>query len=511
MFSPVTNMEKDLYHTWIVKIRRSQSHTPNSKKLWEPSKHSHVCSKHFSSDSFTKDPLLLQAINFTAKGLRLKKDSFPTLSLGVEPLLGPDTPRGGFRKRERQRVLQDIFSNFDFEDGRKVRKANQDTGASYDLIPLLETSTSNNKSDIIDHQVPVPQSSSISISPDVVLQRSAKTYVKSTQTLRGVVSQGCQTSSSFIKYADAATQTDELPQNPVVVQEIVSQVSSSTASEDEYTTDDELNDKQDEDWFPYTTDDESDDSDSVFNEINITDILNTDKVEERKYIVFESNIKELLEVCRECHNKCVVVLKQNVGSMVVMEATCEAGHTFLWSSQPSNNQLPLGNLLLSASILFSGASVTNILNVLNRINVSSFTDRTYRHIQSCYLVPAVKNVWSLWQMAAVREVKGRNVKLGGDARCCSPGHTAKYGSYSLMDLESGIVLDVQLIQVTEVNNSYAMEKEGLIRGLEALKGKGVQATDLTTDRHCSVRKHMRTMEPDINHWFDVWHVAKGNK
>ncbi|XP_055958272.1 uncharacterized protein LOC126827962 [Patella vulgata] len=112
-------------------------------------------------------------------------------------------------------------------------------------------------------------------------------------------------------------------------------------------------------------------------------------------------------------------------------------------------------------------------------------------------------------MAAVREVKGRNVKLGGDARCCSPGHTAKYGSYSLMDLESGIVLDVQLIQVTEVNDSYAMEKEGLIRGLEALKGKGVQATDLTTDRHCSVRKHMRTMEPDINHWFDVWHVAKG--
>ncbi|KAK6180125.1 hypothetical protein SNE40_012330 [Patella caerulea] len=305
--------EKDLYNTWICKIRRSQSNNHCSKKLWEPSKYSHVCSKHFSNDSFTKDPSLLQSINFSAKGLRLKKDSFTTLSLGVEPLLGPDTPRGGFRKRERQRVLQDIFSNF--EDGRKVRKANQDTEASYD-DPLYETSTTNNSVIIDQVAVGPPQSSTCSVLPDVALQRCAKTYVKSTQTLRGVVSQGCQTSSSFIKYADAATQTEELRQNPVVIQKIVSQVSSSTASEDEYSTDDEFNDNQDGDWFP--TDDESDDSDSVLSEINITDILNTDKIEERKYIVFESNLKELLEVCRECHNKCVVVLKQNVGSMVVI-------------------------------------------------------------------------------------------------------------------------------------------------------------------------------------------------
>lgn len=39
------------------------------------------------------------------------------------------------------------------------------------------------------------------------------------------------------------------------------------------------------------------------------------------------------------------------------------------------------------------------------------------------------------------------MKVGGDARCCSPGHSAKYGSYSLMDLESGMILAVELIQV----------------------------------------------------------------
>ena len=38
-------------------------------------------------------------------------------------------------------------------------------------------------------------------------------------------------------------------------------------------------------------------------------------------------------------------------------------------------------------------------------------------------------------------------ELGGDMRCCSPGHTAKYGSYTMVDLTGGQVLDIQLIHV----------------------------------------------------------------
>jgi solute carrier family 8 (sodium/calcium exchanger) len=42
-------------------------------------------------------------------------------------------------------------------------------------------------------------------------------------------------------------------------------------------------------------------------------------------------------------------------------------------------------------------------------------------------------------------INGNKVKLGGDARCCSPGHTAKYGSYSIMNLDNNKVVDVQLV------------------------------------------------------------------
>ena len=40
-----------------------------------------------------------------------------------------------------------------------------------------------------------------------------------------------------------------------------------------------------------------------------------------------------------------------------------------------------------------------------------------------------------------------HVVLGGDGRCDSPGYSAKYCSYSLMNLANNKIIDVQLIQV----------------------------------------------------------------
>uniref|UniRef100_A0A9J8B7I9 Uncharacterized protein n=1 Tax=Cyprinus carpio carpio TaxID=630221 RepID=A0A9J8B7I9_CYPCA len=43
-------------------------------------------------------------------------------------------------------------------------------------------------------------------------------------------------------------------------------------------------------------------------------------------------------------------------------------------------------------------------------------------------------------------LKGRNVVLGWDMHADSPGHSAKYGTYSLMDLRANKIMDIQLIQ-----------------------------------------------------------------
>ena len=55
-----------------------------------------------------------------------------------------------------------------------------------------------------------------------------------------------------------------------------------------------------------------------------------------------------------------------------------------------------------------------------------------------------------------------------------------------------------------------MELSGLKKSLSFLHSHSVKVGSLVTDRHVQVKKYMRTEQPDINHWFDVWHVAKGD-
>jgi hypothetical protein len=54
-----------------------------------------------------------------------------------------------------------------------------------------------------------------------------------------------------------------------------------------------------------------------------------------------------------------------------------------------------------------------------------------------------------------------------------------------------------------------MEKEGLIRSLKFLQDFGLSIDTLITDRHPQIQKYLRESAPSINHYYDVWHVAKG--
>ena len=54
-----------------------------------------------------------------------------------------------------------------------------------------------------------------------------------------------------------------------------------------------------------------------------------------------------------------------------------------------------------------------------------------------------------------------------------------------------------------------MEKEGLQRLIEFLKGEGLQIDVLVTDRHKQINKWIRETHPEVKHYYDIWHVAKG--
>ena len=108
-----------------------------------------------------------------------------------------------------------------------------------------------------------------------------------------------------------------------------------------------------------------------------------------------------------------------------------------------------GNLQLAASLFFSGSGIVKGLNMLKFAKIQTISVNTFQLILKSYLLPAVKNIWERQQFLLFSQIleDGGNVSVGGDGRCDSPGHCAKYGSYSLLDVNRGLILSTHLVQV----------------------------------------------------------------
>ena len=53
------------------------------------------------------------------------------------------------------------------------------------------------------------------------------------------------------------------------------------------------------------------------------------------------------------------------------------------------------------------------------------------------------------RVKVISKLKGKQqgLVIGGDGRSDSPGHSAKYGSYSMLELNLNKIVDIQLVQV----------------------------------------------------------------
>ncbi|XP_034070943.1 uncharacterized protein LOC117545323 isoform X2 [Gymnodraco acuticeps] len=134
---------------------------------------------------------------------------------------------------------------------------------------------------------------------------------------------------------------------------------------------------------------------------------------------------------------------------------------------------------------------------------------TFRRHAKSYLEPAIIHKWNTDQQQNFDNLQqqGGKVAVAGDMRADSPGHSAKFGSYTLMNLGSNTILDFQLVQSNEVGGSYHMEKEGLKRCLDHLESKDLAVEYIVTDSHPQIQKYLR--ERNIEQFYDVWHFEKG--
>ena len=90
-----------------------------------------------------------------------------------------------------------------------------------------------------------------------------------------------------------------------------------------------------------------------------------------------------------------------------------------------------------------------MIRFLDHMNVKSISSSTFQNQHQYYLHPAVCDVWNQFHNRYLRHAlqRGQSLTLGGDGRTDTPGHSAKFGSYGILDLYLMMVVDIQLVQV----------------------------------------------------------------
>lgn len=189
------------------------------------------------------------------------------------------------------------------------------------------------------------------------------------------------------------------------------------------------------------------------NSCNVSMDCDTQPERQPSYLVFESALMQLFTKCTFCLSDEMFVKKKIVGSFISISQKCsQCDYERTWNSQPFISTHPAGNILSAAAILYSGAFPTKVLRLFQILKCAMISSSTFYRYQKLYLQPAVNNFWMKHQRMLFAKLKQEKkpLVLAGDGRADSPGHSAKYGTYTVIELGCNKVLDFKIVQVSAV-------------------------------------------------------------
>ena len=189
-----------------------------------------------------------------------------------------------------------------------------------------------------------------------------------------------------------------------------------------------------------------------------------------KFMVFKEQLDKLLKRCPECGAGIRKKYTSTQGSLLLVTLKCIISHAYTWNSQPMIKGMAAGNLLISSAILLSEATYTKIATLPEILGLCFFSEKTFCTIQESYSFSVIKEVWEQEQITVFDDLKGKDLWLSGDGCCDSPGHSTKHGTYTMIDQITDKIVDFQVVQVSEVTSSNAMEREGHSQGKGTSKG-----------------------------------------
>lgn len=172
---------------------------------------------------------------------------------------------------------------------------------------------------------------------------------------------------------------------------------------------------------------------------------------ERKWIVNESMLMQLFRTCHQCGVANEDKKVTTAGTRISIEWRCLNGHIGEWHSCPELRGMSGNNLLVAASILFTGTTYTEIVDWAELLNLQIPKKTTFYSLQSTYLIPVIEYAYRDHQNEIMANLHLQTIAGGiavcGDGRSDSPGFSAKYTTYSFMNDETKQIIMVDLVQV----------------------------------------------------------------
>lgn len=222
-------------------------------------------------------------------------------------------------------------------------------------------------------------------------------------------------------------------------------------------------------------------------------------------------VQVFAEKCR--HQGCqhpTIVNYTLCGTSTLIYWRCIDGHSGKVCSSHKASGLLANNLQSSAAVLLSGNNYEKIAKFAHFLGLSFTSNSTFYRAKRLYLLPAVSEWWKWQQGKIFEELTGKDLVVSGDGQCDSQGFTAKHLCYFLMEMTTGYIINLEVMDKREVDmKSVNMEKEALVKIMGRLKNT-LNLIELVTDASATIKKAigiLYTLQYVLTMKFNMLHIS----
>lgn len=202
-----------------------------------------------------------------------------------------------------------------------------------------------------------------------------------------------------------------------------------------------------------------------------------------------------------CSGVCKVVNYKLSGGVLRVSWECSSNHYGYWVSsqvlcEKNGQEIYSTRLLLALGVIMSGSHYDKLMLFSKFLGLNFISRQTFQRIQKLYIIPSITSFCEDMKSEIWKVLTKEQLVLCGDGRNDSPGHSAKYCVYVLMEQFLDVIVDIEVTDKRQTGGvSTNMEVYTLKKLLERIVGK-LLVSEIVTDASTAAMKLVRDMTGD---------------